>query len=222
MRRLELIHVRPETLNALIITHEHLDHIRGAGPIARRFDLPVHINPSTLRKGSKIIGNLSRPVPIHPGRAMTIGDLLVEPFTKCHDAADPMGVVVSSDGAKLALITDLGRSTGLVQDRLKGCRAIIMEFNHDEEMLDEGPYPLALRRRIKGPDGHLSNRQAAELLKAVSHEDLAYVILAHLSKVNNQPEKALREAKGALKDCGLDHTKVLVGRQDHPLPLMMI
>ena len=220
MRRLELIEVDPESIDALFITHEHRDHIKGAGPLARRLDIPVYLNNSTLKKGLKVLGNLSKPVPVHTGQSITINDLLIETFTKCHDSADPMGLTVSSDGIRLGLVTDLGRSTRLVEDRLKGCRALIIEFNHDSDLLEEGPYPLELRRRIKGQDGHLSNQQAGELLRAVAHEKLALVILAHLSEANNLPEKALEEAKKGLASCKMDDTKILISHQDRPVSMV--
>jgi len=107
-RRLELIEVNPKTLDAMIITHEHTDHVKGAGPLARLLDIPVYINNPTLKKSVKTLGNISKPVAFHTGQSITINDLRVETFTKCHDAADPMGVVISCDGVKVGLITDLG------------------------------------------------------------------------------------------------------------------
>lgn len=222
MRRLELIQVDPKTLDALIITHEHSDHIRGAGPLARRLDLPVYINGSTLRRGMKSLGRISMAVPVQTGQAFSVNDLFVETFTKCHDAADPMGVVVSSNGIKLGLVTDLGRTTRLVEDRLRGCRAVVLEFNHDESMLAEGPYPLDLKRRIKGPDGHLSNRQAGALLKTLCHRDLKVVVLAHLSETNNDAEKALEAAKRALAESDTEETTVLVSDQFVPIPVVQL
>ncbi|MBU2499100.1 MAG: MBL fold metallo-hydrolase [Proteobacteria bacterium] len=220
MRRLALIDINPRDLDALILTHEHLDHIKGAGPLARRFNLPVYANRSTLRKGIKVIGNLSKPVTVHTGQTIAINGLLIETFTKCHDAADPMGVVVSYEGVKLGLITDLGRSTSVVEDRLRGCRALIIESNHDEKMLEEGPYPLDLKRRIKGAEGHLSNLQAAELLEALAHEALHVVVLAHLSAKNNLPDMALRAAKECLLRCGCLRTRVYMSSQDSPAPMI--
>lgn len=222
MRRLALIGVNPRDLDALILTHEHLDHIKGAGPLARRFDLPVYANRSTLRKGIKVIGNLSKPVTVQTGQTIAINGLLIETFTKCHDAADPMGVVISSQGVKLGLITDLGRSTRVVEDRLRGCRALIIEANHDEKMLEEGPYPLDLKRRIRGPDGHLSNVQAAELLASLSHEALDVVVLAHLSAKNNLPDIALQAAKECLSRCGCSRTSVYMSFQDSPAPTIQL
>ena len=100
-KRLESINVNPESLDALILTHEHSDHIKGAGPLARRLDLPVYGNGSTLKKGNRILGDLSKPVTIHTGQTIPIHDLLIESFTKCHDAVDPMGLVISSNSSKL-------------------------------------------------------------------------------------------------------------------------
>jgi phosphoribosyl 1,2-cyclic phosphodiesterase len=116
----------------------------------------------------------------------------------------------------------VGRSTRLLEDRLRGCRALIIEFNHDESMLDNGPYPLHLKRRIKGNDGHLSNRDAGSLLKAISHRELRHVILAHISEVNNHPEKAFCEARDILLECGLEEAEILVSHQDRPVPIRKI
>ncbi|MCF8143122.1 MAG: MBL fold metallo-hydrolase [Deltaproteobacteria bacterium] len=215
-RRLTAVGVSPSRLDAIVLTHEHLDHIRGAGPMARRYNLPVYINSGTLETGQKTLGKLPQLRMMETGESLFINDLIVETFTKCHDAADPMGIVLSSNGTRIGLATDLGRSTRLAEERLKGCRALILEFNHDPDMLDVGPYPLYLKRRIKGSDGHLSNRQGGELLRAVSHADLRLVVLAHLSKTNNAPEKAREEAVRVLGTCGLGGTAIWVGNQDVP------
>jgi len=228
-RRLYQVGIQPDSLNALIITHEHTDHIKGAGPLARRFDLPLYINCKTLERGSKTLGNLPRPVIVQTGQTLTIKDLCVETFTKCHDAADPLGLVFSpmggfstSNGARLGLATDLGRSTRLVEDRLRDCQALIMEFNYDQEMLEDGPYPLYLKRRIKGPEGHLSNQQAGEILTAVSNRSLRHVVLAHLSETNNHPGKAHQEAADALNECGFGGASISISRQDTPGPMIVL
>lgn len=221
IRRLERIEVDPDGIEALVITHEHSDHIKGAGPLSRRLNIPVYLNQATLQKGLKTLGNLPRAVILSTGQTAYIQDLSVETFTKCHDAADPVGLVLRCDGKSLGIITDLGRSTHVVEDRIRGCRALVIEFNHDERMLANGPYPLELKRRIKGPDGHLSNRQAGELLRNVVHKKLKTVVLAHLSDKNNLPEIALREADSALEKSGREGKgmRILIGQQDYPLPL---
>jgi len=219
MRRLETVKADPKALDALVITHEHVDHMRGAGPLARLLDIPVYINRSTFRKSLRTLGNLSKPMTIDTGQTITIKDLSIGTFTKCHDTADPMGLVLSSDGARLGLITDLGRSTQVVEDRLRGCHGLIIEFNHDQKMLENGPYPWEVKRRIKGPEGHLSNQQAGELLEAVAHKDLDLVILAHISKVNNDELRAYKEARDALRRRGLRNTKIVISRQENPVSM---
>lgn len=221
-RRLGLLGVSARNLDALIITHEHSDHIKGAGPLARRFGLPLYINRKTLEKGQRAMGNLPKPVIVRTGQTLTIRDLTVETFTKCHDAADPLGLILSFDGTRMGLVTDLGRSTRLVVDRLRECNALIVEFNHDQEMLEEGPYPLDLKRRIKGPDGHLSNKQAGELVRKICHDNLNYLVLAHLSKTNNNPTKAHKEAKDALGESGITRVNILISEQDTPSPLIQL
>jgi phosphoribosyl 1,2-cyclic phosphodiesterase len=131
-----------------------------------------------------------------------------------------MGLVLSSDGSRLGLITDLGRSTQVVEDRLRGCHALIIEFNHDQKMLEDGPYPWEVKRRIRGPEGHLSNQQAGQLLEAIAHKDLDLVILAHISRVNNDELRAFREARDALKRRGLKNTKIMISRQGNPVSMV--
>ncbi len=221
-RRLTMVGIPAKRLDAIVLTHEHSDHIRGAGPLARRYSLPLYINSRTLESGQKTLGNLPKPKLIQTGGSIAINDLFIETFTKCHDAADPIGIILSSNGVRIGIATDLGRSTRLAEERLKACQALILEFNYDPDMLSNGPYPLDLKRRIKGPDGHLSNQQGGELLGAVSHVDLKFVILAHLSETNNDPEKARQAAAGVLGKCGLGETDILIGRQDAPGPMIGI
>ncbi len=221
-RRLEAVGVSPQSLDAIVVTHEHTDHIKGVGVLARRYKLPVYANSQTLSSAEKALGNLPEVISVQTGDTLKIKSLSVETFTKCHDAADPMGLVFSNNGARIGLVTDMGRSTRLAEVRLKACNALILEFNYDPTMLSEGPYPLDLKRRIHGTEGHLSNQQAGELLEAVSHEDLRWLVLAHLSETNNHADKALEAAKGALDRCGLKRTRVLVGQQNVASPFIEI
>jgi len=217
VRRLRSVGVNHERVDGIVITHEHTDHIKGAGALARRLRVPVYLNSATLRRGMRSLGNIAQPVIVRTGHPLVLKDMLIETFTKCHDAADPMGIVITSEGVRLGLITDLGRSTPVVEDRLKGCHALVMEFNHDERMLEEGPYPLAVKRRIRGPEGHLSNLQAKELLMNLAHEDLSVVVAAHLSEMNNLPEKAMRTCRGALAG---SRTRAILSTQGTPTPMI--
>lgn len=221
-RRLGAVGILPQSLDAIFVTHEHTDHIKGVGVLARRYGLPVYANLETLKCAEKTLGRLPEIISFQTGETLKVKNLSVETFTKCHDAADPMGLVFRNNGIKVGLVTDMGRSTRLAEVRLKSCHALILEFNYDPTMLREGPYPLDLKRRIHGSEGHLSNQQAGELLEAVSHEDLKWVVLAHLSETNNHADKALEAAKGALDRCGLKHTRVLVGKQDEASPFIEI
>jgi len=220
VRRLDWLGIPAESLNGIVITHEHRDHIRGAGPLSRRFHLPLYLNRRTHEKGGKLLGAVARTVIIETGRTLIVEDLNVETFTKCHDAADPLGLVVSNNGVRVGFVTDLGRSTKLVEDRLKGCQALIMEFNYDPQMLENGPYPLELKRRIHGPDGHFSNADAGNLVRTVSGPGTRFVVLAHLSETNNHPKKALEEAQRVLEDCGLNQATALLCRQELPGPML--
>ncbi len=221
-RRLAAIGRSPQNLDAIFVTHEHSDHIKGVGVLSRRFKLPVYANSETLKFGAKALGKLSSVIAVQTGETLKIKQLSLETFTKCHDAVDPMGLVLSRNGVKIGLVTDMGRSTRLVEDRLRTCSALILEFNYDPTMLSEGPYPMDLKRRIHGSEGHLSNQQAGALLETLSHDDLKCLVLAHLSETNNHPKKALRAARLVLNRCGLKQTRVLVGKQDEASPVVEI
>ncbi|RJR22523.1 MAG: MBL fold metallo-hydrolase [Desulfobacteraceae bacterium] len=220
-KRLTALGIKPSSIDGLIITHEHLDHVKGAGSLARRYDLPVFVNARTL-DGMKAAGKLPKVLMIQTGVPFSAGEIKVNSFTKCHDAGDPIGLTLSFNGVRIGIATDLGLSTRLVEDRLKGCDALIVEFNHDEEMLESGPYPWFLKKRIRGREGHLSNTQAGGLVGEVSGDNLRYLVLAHLSKINNVPEKAMEAAKRALLERGRNKTSVLVAQESAPIPMVEI
>jgi phosphoribosyl 1,2-cyclic phosphodiesterase len=220
VRRLGILGVDPGTLDGVVITHEHLDHVRGAALLARRFQLPIYTNSKTFdRCFNSNEGEVTARI-IQSVQTGTIKDLTLETFTKCHDAVDPFGLVVSRGKKKIGFATDLGRSTRLVEDRLKGCKILIMEFNHDEAMLMAGPYPLSVKRRILGQDGHLSNRQAMDLLSALCWKDLELVVVAHMSEANNDSDKAVEAAADGLSRRGLKQVELMLGKQQEPGPLI--
>ena len=188
----------PNSLDAILVSHEHTDHIQGVGVLSRRFDLSVYINDGTRQAAGVALGKLSGVCPFICGHAFTIGTLAIHPFSISHDAEDPVGFTISSNGAKVGLATDLGIATGVVKTHLMACDILILEANHDPQMLIDGPYPWPLKQRIRGRSGHLSNDDAALLLESLQHDRLAHVILAHLSEENNTPEKARQTVKTVL------------------------
>ncbi|MDY6851351.1 MAG: MBL fold metallo-hydrolase [Thermodesulfobacteriota bacterium] len=191
IRRMTLAGLEPDRLKAILVTHEHRDHILGVGVLARRLGLPVYINEAALDRSRPIIGDI-KPRLFSTGTDFAVGELQVHPFSLSHDAADPIGLTFERNGTKLGLATDLGTVTNLVRERLSGCRALILEANYDDQMLTEGPYPWETKRRVRGRRGHLSNENAAELLADVAHAGLIKVVLAHLSQTNNIADLALQ------------------------------
>ena len=189
-RRLFSRNLHPKSLDAIVLSHEHVDHIQGAGVLSRRYQLPVCINEQTLRAAKAHLGVIHETVKFQVGVAFCIGDLYLHPFSVSHDASDSVGFTVGDGHTKVGIATDLGMATRLVCHHLKGCRLIILEANHDQGMLEEGPYPWHVKQRIQSRRGHLSNEASRDLLGEVSHSALSHVILAHISETNNTPEKA--------------------------------
>jgi len=198
VRRMDACDVQARNLDALVVSHEHQDHVRGVGVLSRRFDLPVYLSQGTLKSLPPQIGQLTHLQVFHPGASFTIGDLQFRPFAISHDAGEPSGFVIQNGATRLGICTDLGIATHLVKTRLQECHGLIIEANHDLDMLLKGPYPLHLKQRIRSRHGHLSNNDSCELLKTIYHEALQAVVFAHLSEVNNRPDLV---AQGFLELC---------------------
>ena len=186
-------------LKAILVTHEHRDHILGVGIAARMFNVPVWINEPTLRQAASSLGKISTKH-FSTGSDFKLGNVNIHAFSISHDSADPVGFIFESAGVRLGLATDLGVVTNLVREHLTGCRALIVEANHDPQMLMDGPYPWETKRRVKSRRGHLSNADTAELVATVDHQGLEYVVLAHLSETNNLPDLAFEEVGRAVRD----------------------
>lgn len=197
-RRMAAKGLNPDSLDAILVSHEHTDHIKGVGVLSRRFSLAVYINDGTRQASGTALGKLSGVYPFTCGHTFAIGSLAIHPFSISHDAEDPAGFTIACNGAKVGLATDLGIVTGVVKTHLKACDLLILEANHDARMLIEGPYPWPLKQRIRGRGGHLSNDDTALLLETLRHDRLAHVILAHLSDENNTPDKARQAVKTVL------------------------
>lgn len=185
-RRLASIGVNPAHLDGILVTHEHIDHVSGVGIMARRYGLPVYVTPDTLAASRERMGWLPSVVSFESARRFRIGNIRVNPFAIPHDAVDPLGFTFCANGKKLGLATDMGCVSFSVREQLRGTNALILESNHDLQMLREGPYAWPLKQRVMGTHGHLSNADAGDLLRELIHENLETVVLAHISKINNR------------------------------------
>lgn len=196
-RRLNAVNINPENLTAIIITHEHSDHVKGAGILSRRFKLPVYITQKTYQACSNL-GKIEDLYFFECGSSFKIDQILITPFSISHDAIDPVGLTLEYKSHKIGVATDLGIATSLVKEHLKNSNILYLESNHDPEMLINGSYPWHLKQRIKGRAGHLSNMEAGTLVSELKTDHLQHVILAHLSEENNCPQKALLEVSKGL------------------------
>ena len=193
---LESLQVPKESIKAILVSHEHSDHSKGVGIIARALKIPVYMSEGTYEGCAEKLGKLPfEPVFFETGSTFEIRDLVVHSFTSSHDTFDSCNFTLrrgENEERKLGIATDLGYATRLTVNRLKGCTTLVLESNHDEEMLLNGSYDWALKQRVKSNVGHLSNVQAVDLVKQIMHRNLDTLILAHLSEENNHPELAYR------------------------------
>jgi phosphoribosyl 1,2-cyclic phosphodiesterase len=185
-KRIERLKLSLKKIKAIFITHEHSDHIRGVEVLSKKYNLPVYITQKTLRSSKLIIAeNLLRS--FDPYNPVAIGNLFVTAFPKMHDAADPHSFIVSGSNINIGVLTDIGKPCSHVLAAFEQCDAIFLEANYDEEILEDGPYPYYLKRRISSDQGHLSNKQALDLFLNYKSNVLQHLILCHLSKENNNP-----------------------------------
>ena len=214
-RRLELIGSAGDVLNAVMVTHEHGDHCRGLGPMARRYKLPVFMHHHT-RAALRNPGTLDDCREFDDGCTFAFQDVQIETVPLTHDAVAPVGFLIDTPEGKVGVLTDLGIATRLVADRYRQCRVLILEFNHDQQMLWDGPYPWHLKQRIRSNHGHLSNDAAARLLSELVWDGLEGVFLAHLSETNNCPQLAEQSAREVLAAQNCCDPQLLVGSQARP------
>jgi len=209
LKRLRLMGEEPEKLSAIIISHEHSDHVGGLPVLARKLKVPVYMTAPThlawfrserqeaRRAGEEAVA-LERLELFEAGHSFAIGDVAVASFTIPHDAADPVGFTFKIDGVKVGIVTDLGYMPASVRQHLRGCAGLVIESNHDLEMLRVGPYPWQVKQRVMSRVGHLSNESLAEFFAGDYDGGAAFLVLAHLSEQNNHPEIARRAAELAL------------------------
>ncbi|HET7274795.1 MAG TPA: MBL fold metallo-hydrolase [Longimicrobiaceae bacterium] len=217
-RRLAAVEVAPDSIEGLLVTHDHGDHTRGMGILARRWKIPLYLTAPTRAACAKLLDGTEEIREYASSTPLEIGELVVDPFLTVHDAVDPVAVTVTeaATGEKMGIATDLGRPTATVRHALRDCDLLILEANHDEILLRESPYPWSIKARIAGSHGHLSNRAAAELIGELYHSSLGSVVLAHLSERSNDPGLAHDVVGDALDRLNFDGD-VQLGLQDRPL-----
>lgn len=196
-RRLESAGVAPSRVDGILLSHEHEDHTRGAERFSRKYGVPVICSIQTLEAMDCSPRHFAAWQALG-AEPFDLGGARVEAFPVPHDAAAPVGFLLHGEGLRLGLATDLGHATMLVVERLRGCQLLLIEANHDDRMLQEGPYPWPLKQRVAGRLGHLSNREAAALLAETVDGECRAVVLAHLSERNNRPALARHEVQRAL------------------------
>ncbi|MGC8657554.1 MAG: MBL fold metallo-hydrolase [Desulfomonilaceae bacterium] len=197
--RLDSAGVDPSSLKAILVSHAHIDHIKGIGVLSRKFKIPVFINEKTFAVAEKTLGKLYRRETFKTGKMFEFAGFKIHPFSVPHDCADPVGFRIANGATRFGIATDLGIVTGLVRNLLTGLNAVILESNHDPLMLRDGPYPWELKQRVRSRLGHLSNDQSAQLLESIVSDELRVVILAHMSETNNTEELAEQCARESLQ-----------------------
>lgn len=224
-KRMKALGQDPHSLSAILITHEHSDHVYGLATLARKLCLPVFMTGATCQAWTRAVRaergetpSLEKFERFESGYSFQVGDIAVRPFTIPHDAADPVGFTFRAEGVKVGLATDLGYLPASVRDHLRGCDVLILESNHDLEMLRVGPYPWSVKQRVMSRVGHLSNDALADFFVNDYDNSATFVVLAHLSEQNNLPELARRAAERALATRGgLFQNRVVLASQTEAL-----
>ena len=193
------IDIKPDEIDAILITHEHADHIQGLGVFSRKYEVPIYATAGTFAgiHRAKSLGKISEDL-FHEIRAdgpFEVGDVIVNPFRISHDANEPTAYRIEQGAKAIAVATDLGNYDGYTIENLKNLNAILLEANHDVHMLEVGPYPYPLKRRVLGDTGHLSNELSGRLLCDILHGKLQHVLLGHLSQENNYAKLAYETVK---------------------------
>lgn len=198
VRRLARLGIEPEQLSGILVTHEHGDHIGGVARLARKFALPVWLTHGTLRAQPRAFAEVSTLREIDPHQAFAVGEIELHPYPVPHDAAEPVQFVFTDGARRLGVLTDAGCGTPHISAMLDDSHALVLECNHDSEMLRTGDYHYRLKQRVGGRLGHLSNRQAADILAGLATGRLQHIVAAHISEQNNLPELAVGALSGAL------------------------
>ena len=216
-KRLAAVDQDPGKIEAILVTHEHADHVGGLRVLARRTGALVLGNLPTLRALARTLVDVPRQAAFVAFEPFGAGPFAVTAFPVPHDAADPVGFVLEAEGVRVGYATDLGHVTRTVEEHLAGCAAVVFESNHDREMLMAGPYPWVTKQRVASAHGHLSNEHAAAALPAITSGGTEHLVLAHLSETNNHPQLARAAVHSALEAAGLSsRVGVQLALQDRP------
>lgn len=217
------IDVNPEKIDGILVTHEHIDHVGGLGVMARRYKIPVYATAETINAILRIksVGRISEELfhIIEPDQSFQINDMTVNPFSISHDAANPVCYTFEAGGHRAGVATDLGKYDDYIVSKLAGVELLLLEANHDINMLQVGSYPYVLKRRILGDRGHLSNDNTGRLLCRLWHEGLRCIFLGHLSEENNYPDLAYETVKYELMKSGIpfgEGCSIKVAKRDEP------
>lgn len=200
---------KPTELSAILVSHEHSDHTRGAGIVSRKFDVPIYANEGTWDAMEKDIGpvSLKNKMYFNTGKKFEIGNVFVNAFPIPHDAAEPVGFNFFVDNSKITTATDIGHMNRELLSHIEGSDLLLIESNHDIEMLKVGPYPWSLKKRILGDRGHLSNEMAGKVVAYLAEKGTRRFLLGHLSRENNFPELAYETVRNILKEKNIDIEK---------------
>lgn len=225
--KLEEIEVDIKEIDALLVTHEHIDHIQGVGVLSRKHDLPIWANEGTWQAMDGSLGKIKEENKrvLEEEKIEEIGDLQVEAFSISHDAASPVGYCFYEKERKATVLTDSGYIDSKMERIMNNSDLLVLESNHDVEMLKTGPYPYYLKRRIMGQQGHLSNEQAGGALQKVIGGKNQQILLAHLSKENNFPQLAFLTVKNILASQGIDierDVRLELAHQDSPSKVLAV
>jgi phosphoribosyl 1,2-cyclic phosphodiesterase len=223
-KRMKSVGIDPGCITAVLVTHEHNDHVYGLATLAKKLGVPIFMTGATHQAWARClrdeVGELPKLAKLEvfsAGRSFQIADITVTPFTIPHDAADPVGFTFYAERTKIAIATDLGYMPASVCDHLRNCDVLMIESNHDTEMLRVGPYPWSVKQRVMSRVGHLSNESLAQFFAKGYDKGASYIVLAHLSEQNNHPEVARRAAETALgPQQTLLQNRLMLAAQDAP------
>lgn len=221
-KRLSLRGLDLAKIKAILVTHEHSDHITGVGISARYLGIPVYATTGSLTKMDKIFNGSEEVIAIESGMKFSIGPMEIHPFSISHDAEDPVQYCIHSGKKKISVVTDIGFMSTLVTERIKGSDLLVIEANHDVDMLVNGPYPWQLKQRVRGRTGHLSNRSAAETIFNISKDGKPKIVLAHISGENNRADVAEKEVRELFEKHDRKLGYLLTASQTEPTPIVEI